>query len=67
MSDGDLVTRKSYRCEFDLFHQYIYIYIIIIVRYGREFNQLKRENKLDWQVSLLFSRPWFMNKTEVLV
>lgn len=44
-----------------------YIYIIIIVRYGREFNQLKRENKLDWQVSLLFSCPWFMNKTEVLV
>lgn len=66
MSDGDLVTRKSYRCEFDIFHQCIYLYNHY-VRYGREFNQLKRENKLDWQVSLLFSRPWFMNKTEVLV
>lgn len=43
------------------------LYMIFINIRVREFNQVKKENELDCQVSLLFSCPYFINEAEVLV
>lgn len=46
----------------------LYLYDHYIDKRVREFDQVKKENELDCQVSLLFtSCPWFINKAEVLV
>lgn len=67
MSFGDKRIIQVWIWHFSLVHIYC-IYMIFIDIRVKEFDQVKKENELDCQVSLLFtSCPWFINKAEVLV